>query len=166
MSGQKLPHGYRLVLSPQEAIVGGGAAEAFERHLQQLFRGGYRDLVVDLSGVSALDSAGVRALVRAHTSAQRVAGTLRVAAAKPAVKKVLELSHLGGVLELYDSLEAAKIASWPWRTIRLWIMIAALTSILVTVGLEWPQQLAGIGDGSGDLIPGIGGGGGRAVVHR
>src|SRR5258706_15879219 len=124
MSGQKLPHGYRLVLSPQEAIVGGGAAEAFERHLQQLFRGGYRDLVVDLSGVSALDSAGVRALVRAHTSAQRVAGTLRVAAAKPAVKKGLEPSHLCGGLGLYDSLAAPKIAPRPRGTLPLWIMIA------------------------------------------
>ena len=169
MSGQKSPHGYRLVLSPQEAIVGGGAAEAFESHLQQLFRGGYRDLVVDLSGVSALDSAGIRALVRGHTSAQRVAGTLRVAAPKPAVKKVLELSHLGGVLEMYDSLEAAKIASWPWRTIRLWFLIAALSIVLVTIGLRWPQQLAGIADTSGDVIPGVtggGGGGGREVVHR
>src|SRR5262245_54920040 len=103
--------GNRLVLSPQEPIVGGGAAEAFERDLQKLFRRGYRELIVDLSGVPVIDSAGVRALVRGHTSAQRVAGSLRVAGLKPAVRHVLELSRLGDVLELYDTVEAARLVA-------------------------------------------------------
>src|SRR5437899_2675972 len=46
-------------MSPMEALVAGGAAEAFERHLRQLYRGGYRRLVVDLSGMAAMDSAGM-----------------------------------------------------------------------------------------------------------
>ena len=37
-----------------ESLVAGGAAEAFERHLRQRYRGGYRRLVVDLSGVFLL----------------------------------------------------------------------------------------------------------------
>ena len=41
--------------------MGGGAAEAFEQQLQRLIRDGYRNLVVDLSDVSAIDSAGIRA---------------------------------------------------------------------------------------------------------
>ena len=81
------PVGDRLVMSPMEALVAGGPAEAFERHLQQLFRGGYRHLVVDLSGVPAIDSAGIRALVRGHTTARRVGGTLRLAASNPAAAK-------------------------------------------------------------------------------
>ena len=79
--------GDRLVMSPMEALVAGGPAEAFERHLQQLFRGGYRHLAVDLSGVPAIDSAGIGALVRGHTTARRVGGTLRLAAPDPAVVK-------------------------------------------------------------------------------
>ncbi len=63
-------------MSPIEALVAGGAAEAFERQLQQLVRGGYRHLIVDLRRVSAIDSAGIRALVRGHTTAQRVGGTM------------------------------------------------------------------------------------------
>ncbi len=50
----------------------------------------------------AIDSAGIRALVRGHTSAQRAGGSLRLAAARPAVSKVLELSHLASVFESYD----------------------------------------------------------------
>jgi len=81
------PVGDRLVMSPMEALVAGGPAEAFERHLQQLSRGGHRHLVVDLSGVPAIDSAGIRALVRGHTTARRVGGTLRLAAQNPAAAK-------------------------------------------------------------------------------
>ena len=158
--------GNRLVLSPQEPIVGGGAAEALERHLQKLFRSGYRDLIVDFSGVPTLDSAGVRALVRGHTSAQRVGGSLRVAGLKPAVRQVLELSRLGDVLELYDSVEAARIASWPWRTIRIWASVGALTTALVAIGLRWPSQLSGIAEGVTTIVP-LGGSGpsGAAVYH-
>ena len=92
--------GDRLVMSPMEPLVAGGAAEAFERHVQQLFRSGYRHLIVDLSGVPVIDSAGIRAFVRGHTSAQRVGGTLRLAAAPAAVSRVLELAHLAGVFEI------------------------------------------------------------------
>src|ERR687890_52913 len=94
------PVGDRLVMSPMEPLVAGGAAEAFERQLQQLYRTGYRHLVVDLSGVAALDSAGIRALVRGHTTAQRVAGSLRLAAAPAAVSRVLDVAHLSGVFDI------------------------------------------------------------------
>ena len=67
-----------LVLSPHEPLVAGGPAEDFERRVQALFRQGYRHLVTDLDNVPILDSAGVRALVRGHTSAQRVGGTFRL----------------------------------------------------------------------------------------
>src|SRR5262245_43942403 len=146
--------GNRLVLSPQEPIVGGGAAEAFERDLQKLFRRGYRELIVDLSGVPVIDSAGVRALVRGHTSAQRVAGSLRVAGLKPAVRHVLELSRLGDVLELYDTVEAARLASWPWRTVRVWLSVAAVPGALVAIGLRWPDALSRVSDVPATFPPG------------
>src|SRR6185503_18380660 len=106
--------GARMLLSPREPLVAGGAAEAFERQLQQLIRAGYRNLVVDLAAVEAIDSAGIRALVRAHTSARRVDGTLRLAGARRRVSEVIDLSHLGGIFQIYDSVDAAKIAAWPW----------------------------------------------------
>jgi anti-anti-sigma factor len=135
--------GERLVMSPMEPLVAGGAAEAFERHVQQLFRGGYRHLVVDLSGVSVIDSAGIRAFVRGHTSAQRVGGTLRLAAAPAAVSRVLELANLAGVFEIYPSVEAARLAAWPWRAIRIAIAGAVLCTALVWAGVRWPLELAG-----------------------
>lgn len=138
--------GARMLLSPREPLIAGGAAEAFEQQLQRLIRAGYRNLVVDLASVPAIDSAGIRALVRAHTSARRVDGTLRLAAARPRVSEVLELSHLGGIFQMYESVDAAKIAAWPWEAIRAAAGGTALCAVLVWAGFTWPIELSGVGD--------------------
>ena len=137
----------RIVPSPREPLVAGGAAEAFEQQLQQLLRNGHADLVVDLSEVSAIDSAGIRALVRGHTTAQRVGGTLRLAAPHPAVSQMLELTHLNHVFESYASVEAARIASWPWRAIGIGAGGALLCGLLVWIGLRWTGELSPLDTG-------------------
>jgi anti-anti-sigma factor len=128
--------------------VAGGAAETFEKDIQQLFRRGQRHLVVDMSGVAAIDSAGIRALVRGHTSAQRLRGGLRIAAARPAVMATLEASRLATIFEIYDSVEAARLATWPWRKVAILLAGAALCGTLVWVGLKWPMQLTGLDPGT------------------
>jgi anti-anti-sigma factor len=135
----------RMLLSPREPLVAGGAAEAFERQLQQLIRAGYRNLVVNLAEVDSIDSAGIRALVRAHTSARRLEGTLRLAAAGRRVSEVIELSHLDGIFQIYASVDAAKIAAWPWEAIKAAAGGAALCVLLVWAGLRWPVELSGLG---------------------
>ena len=142
MSASKWSVSDRVVLSPREPLVAGGAAEAFERNPQQISRSGHRQVVIDLSGVQAIDSAGIRALVRGHTSAARLGGRMRLAAPSPAVRRVLELLNLLSVFEIYESADAARIASWPWRTIRIAAAGAALCGLLVLAGLKWPVELA------------------------
>ena len=146
----------RLLLSPREPLVAGGAAEAFEQQLQQLLRTGNASLVVDLSEVSAIDSAGIRALVRGHTTAQRVGGTLRLAAVPAVISKTLDLAHLGSVFEAYDSVDAAQLASWPWQKIGMIAGGVALCGVLVWSGLRWPEALAGTGGvtGTGGIFAG------------
>ncbi len=129
-----------------EGLTAGGSAEAFERHVQQLIRSGYRHLVVDLAGVPSVDDAGIRALVRGHTSARRIGGSLRLASLTPEVARELEDSHLSGVFEIYNSVDAARLATLPWRTIRVAAVGAILCGALVWAGLRWPVELTGIGE--------------------
>ena len=125
-------------------LVAGGAAEAFEKDVQQILRQGQRHLIVDMSGVAMIDSAGIRALVRGHTTAQRYRGGLRLAGVRSAVLATLEASRLSAIFEMYDSVEGARLSTLPWRTGRLLIAGAALCSTLVWVGLKWPVQLTGL----------------------
>jgi anti-anti-sigma factor len=126
-----------LVLSPQQALVAGGAAETFEHQVQALYEQGQRHLVVDLTHVTDLDSRGVRALVRSHTTGQRLGGTLSFANANARVLSVLELAGLNRVLALHGSVRAASKRSWPWRRTAAVIGVAALS-----VGLVWWERWA------------------------
>jgi hypothetical protein len=57
---------------------------------------------------------------------------------------VLEASRLSSIFEVYDSVEAARLATWPWRKLAILAGGAALCTVLVWAGLKWPMQLAGI----------------------
>src|ERR1700752_1814316 len=113
--------GRRVVLSPQEALVAGGPAEEFEQRVQALFRDGSRDLLVDLRRVPTIDSRGVRALVRAHTSAQRAGAAFRIACPCAQVRAILALSKLDHVFSVYDTVAAASKREMPWD--RVWVVI-------------------------------------------
>jgi anti-anti-sigma factor len=108
-----------LILSPREALVAGGAAEEFEKRVQDLFKAGYRNLVTDLRGVTQLDSAGIRALVRGLTTSQRLGGSFRLVAPSEEVKKVLQLSRMDSVFPVFDSVAPAMTKNRPWKGILL-----------------------------------------------
>ena len=139
--------GRRVVLSPQEGLVAGGPAEQFEQRIQTLLRDGHHDLLVDLRNVPRIDSRGVRALVRGHTTAQRLHASFRLACPGPHIREVLQLSRLDSIFTIYDTFDAAKKREIRWD--RAWIAIGgvALCALLVAVGVGWPA--GGIGSDAG-----------------
>lgn len=126
--------GTHLVLSPSEPLVEGSAAEAFERSAQALLKSGHRHLIVDLAAVVRVDGAGLRALVRAYTTAQRLGGSFRLARASPEVRAFLQASRLDGVFPIAESVEDAQVRQWPWRPIGLVAGGAALCLALIWGG--------------------------------
>src|SRR6188508_899429 len=112
----------RLLLSPQEALIAGGPAEELERRIQDVFKAGYEHVVIDLRGVPNADSAGIRALVRGHTSAQRLNRRFTLVSPNPRVKELLELSLLTKVLEVVDTLVDVKARAMHWD--RVWSGVA------------------------------------------
>ncbi len=96
------------------------------------------------SAISSSTCAGIRALVRGHTTAQRLGGSLRLAAMRPAVSQMLEASRLSSIFATYESVEAARLAAWPWRKLRVLAAGSALCGVLVWVGMKWPLELTGL----------------------
>ena len=129
----------RLLLSPQEALVAGGPAEELERRIQDAIKSGFEHVVIDLNHVPTLDSAGVRALIRGHTSAQRLHRRFTLVAPNAKVKEVLELSLLARVLEVADTLVEANERTIPWERILAIIGVTAAGSALVVLGMWWPD---------------------------
>ena len=66
-----------------------------------------RKLVLDLSGVSSIDSAGIGELALLQTRAQCSNVSLKCASPSPLVQALLDLTNLDSVLEVHPSLDAA-----------------------------------------------------------
>ena len=62
----------------------------------------HRRVVLDLSGVTFLDSAGLGALVGAHRAITERGGTLEVAGAHGVVRQVITASRVDALLTLVD----------------------------------------------------------------
>ncbi|MBI1874382.1 MAG: STAS domain-containing protein [Acidobacteria bacterium] len=133
--------GHHFVLAPQEALLEGGPAEELERRVQALFKEGHRHLVVDLRGVERLDSTGIRALVRGHTTAHRLGGSFKLVGPNPHTRTLLQVTRLDTVFSIYDSLDAAEARKWPWRTIAVIVGGTTLCLALVWGGLTRPVPL-------------------------
>jgi len=66
-----------------------------------------RKLVLDLTGVSTMDSAGIGELALLQTWAQGKNASLKCAGANSVVRNLLDLTNLDTVLEVHPSLDAA-----------------------------------------------------------
>jgi anti-anti-sigma factor len=77
-------------------------------------RDGQTRIVIDLTQVDFLSSAGLRAILAALKESRQEGGDLRLAAAQPGVDRVLHLSGFTTILKAYPTVdEAARSFSPP-----------------------------------------------------
>jgi hypothetical protein len=100
-------------------------------------RDGHHDLLVDLRNVPAIDSRGVRALVRGHTTAQRLHASFRLACPGRHIREVLELSRLDNIFTIYDTFDAAKKREIRWDRAGVAAGGVLLCVLLVIFGTTW-----------------------------
>lgn len=92
-----------VVAGTVDAVTAPRLADA----LQAEVAGGRMRLVADLGGVTYLSSAGLRALLASLKAARAAGRDLRLAAAAPSVREVLDLAGFGSILESYGDVAAA-----------------------------------------------------------
>jgi len=63
-------------------------------------------IVVDMSGVEFCDSTGMNVLLAAHRAATERGGQLALAAPRPSVRKILEVTGLQSVFTIHDDVTA------------------------------------------------------------
>ncbi len=89
-------------------ITLGPSADGVDERLQELIQSGVRALLLDLSRVEALDSRGIKALVRAFISMQKRDGQLKLMKPSPRIRHVLEITRLLQVFEVFEDEESAR----------------------------------------------------------
>jgi anti-sigma B factor antagonist len=95
------------VLTLSGRLVFGDGAEALDASLQNLIARGERALLLDCSGVTAIDSEGICPLVRNAVSLHKRGGHLKLLKLSPHVRLVLEVTRLLTVIEAFDDEQAA-----------------------------------------------------------
>jgi anti-sigma B factor antagonist len=76
-------------------------------HLLGALTSGRHEVVVDLSGVSFLDSSGLGVLVTAHKRARAAGGELRLASCQPAVATIFQITALDRALSIHPTVAQA-----------------------------------------------------------
>ena len=95
-----------IIVHCQGRIVYRDEAAALSRVVGEVLQQA-RKLVLDLSGVSSMDSAGIGELALLQTWAQGRNVTLKCAGPSPLVTTLLELTNLDSVLEVHPSVDDA-----------------------------------------------------------
>jgi anti-sigma B factor antagonist len=75
--------------------------------LTQELGAGHNQIVIDLAGMEYTSSAGLRVILNAAKDARNRGGDLRVAAVRPTVNKVFEMSGFTSILKFYPDVDAA-----------------------------------------------------------
>jgi anti-anti-sigma factor len=99
-------NGHAQVVRP-EGRLDMASAPALRHQMRQLMDSGVAKLVLDLSGVSFVDSSGLGAIISGLKLARQAGGDLRIACANQQVLVVLDLTSLNQVLQPYPTVEAA-----------------------------------------------------------
>jgi anti-sigma B factor antagonist len=103
--------GVRVVRLP--GCVDVGNAMDVRAALAGELRDGVRVLVADLAATASLALEGLQVLVLVRAAAARRGAELRLAAARPAVARYLELTGTARMFPLYDSVDRARAAGRP-----------------------------------------------------
>jgi anti-sigma B factor antagonist len=99
-------HGDVVIVHCHGRIVYRDEAAALSRVVNELLHKGTK-LVLDLGGVSAMDSAGIGELALLQTWAQERSAEFKCAGASTVVRTLLGITNLDSVLDVYDSVDEA-----------------------------------------------------------
>jgi anti-sigma B factor antagonist len=98
-----------MIVQCQGRIVYRDEAAALSRLVGQVIENRGK-VLLDLSGVSFIDGAGMGELVLLHTWAQSRSAELKCASPSALVRELLEVTNLNSVLEIHDDLNGALAA--------------------------------------------------------
>ncbi|MEM8963805.1 MAG: STAS domain-containing protein [Acidobacteriota bacterium] len=90
------------VLSPKGKITIGVGDVALREAVHDVLDNGERNILIDLSGVSTMDSSGVGELVSAYTTVKNRGGMLKLCSVPSKVTDILQMTQLITVFEVYD----------------------------------------------------------------
>lgn len=97
----------RVDLVTATGRIDSSTAPEFDQALKTIMDGNRYNIVLDMSGVNYVSSAGLRAIVSAMRDCRRNRGDVRLAAPSERVNEVLKLAGLDSLFESFDDTTSA-----------------------------------------------------------
>jgi anti-sigma B factor antagonist len=99
------------VLALEGRIVLGEESNALRENVKKLLAENKKDIVLNMSNVTYIDSAGLGTLVASHHSARSQGAALKLSSLGSKFQEVLQVTRLLTVFDVFDS-EAAAVRSF------------------------------------------------------
>ncbi len=96
-----------IIVDLEGRMVAGSGARLLRDVMNQLVAEGWKRILLNLSGVSWIDSAGIGELVASLKMAKRFGVTVKLLRIGDRVKHVLSISQILPLLEVYENEEEA-----------------------------------------------------------
>ena len=107
MKTNRNPQGKVMVLELSGKIMGGPDHDKFKGEIKQLIEDGYKDIVLDFSGVPWINSTGLGILISGYHSVRAAEGTMKVCSVKERVLSIFYISQLEKIFNVYPNREEA-----------------------------------------------------------
>jgi anti-sigma B factor antagonist len=95
------------VLEPRGSLIGGEETDELKAKAKDLLEQGNRKLVLDLGGVTYINSSGIGALVSLHSMYQKATGKIKLCNVAKGVENVFVITKLTSVFDVEDDREGA-----------------------------------------------------------
>ncbi|MEM8996366.1 MAG: STAS domain-containing protein [Acidobacteriota bacterium] len=95
------------ILAPKGKITIGVGDVALRQAVHEALEAGARNILIDLAGVSTVDSSGVGEMVSAYTTVTNRGGKLKLAKLPSKVADILQITQLITVFETYETIDEA-----------------------------------------------------------
>ena len=96
-----------IIADLEGRLVAGTGDQTLHDLINKLLAEGHKKIVVNLTGVTRLDSSGLGELVASSQVAQRFGSNVRFIKPGAAVRRVLEITRILPALEMHDSEDEA-----------------------------------------------------------
>jgi anti-anti-sigma factor len=95
------------ILEPKGKITIGVGDVALREAVHHELENGGRNILIDMSGVTTIDSSGIGELVSTFTSVKNRGGTLKLLRLPDKVSDILQITQLISVFDTYDDEDEA-----------------------------------------------------------
>ena len=95
------------ILEVRDELTAGGGDKALQEAVDTLLASGRNQILLNLSSLQSMDSAGVGELVASYRMVERFGGKLKILNAPSRVKRSLTLAKLLPIFEIYNDEKTA-----------------------------------------------------------